>query len=124
MAPNSLKGIVSLDERGRNSEVPGEDPFLTGQYAISYTQGMQQVSSGPRPHLKMAAYMKHYTAYNVKAQRFTFRANVTQFDFWDSYLPQYKAGFEEGGSSGAMCSYFAPNGVSSCGNPWFRLLNP
>ena len=39
----------------------------------------------------------------------------------DSNLPQYEKAFVDGGAAGAMCSYFAPNGVSSCGNKW--LLN-
>ena len=77
---------------GRNSELPSEDPFLSGQYAVHYVRGMQQVSSG---HLKMLSYLKHYTAYNVETNRFVFVANVTQFDFWDSYLPQYKMALTE-----------------------------
>lgn len=69
----------------------------------------------------MLAYVKHYTAYNVETSRFTFTANTSQFDFFDSYLPQYKMAFKEGAASGAMCSYFGPNGISVCGNSW--LLN-
>ena len=48
---------------GRNSELPGEDTFLSGTYAVHYLQGMQQMSSGPKPRFKMLAYVKHYTAY-------------------------------------------------------------
>jgi hypothetical protein len=77
--------------------------------------------AGPTPRLKILAYVKHYTAYNVESSRFTFTANVSQFTMFDSYLPQYQMAFQEGQASGAMCSYFAPNGVSLCGNPW--LLN-
>ena len=107
---------------GRNSELAGEDPFLSGEYAVHYTQGMQQVDPATG-HLKMLSYLKHYTAYSVEANRFEFVANVSLFDFWDSYLPQYEKAFTEGAqpASGAMCSYFAPNGVSCCGNNW--LLN-
>lgn len=105
---------------GRNSELPSEDPFLSGTYAAEYTAGMQQRDK--KGFLKMLAYAKHYTAYSVEASRFTFSANVTDFAFGDSYLPQYEIIFTTSGrSSGAMCSYFAPNGVSSCGNNW--LLN-
>eukprot|EP00658_Telonema_sp_P-2_P004662 TRINITY_DN11725_c0_g2_i2.p1 TRINITY_DN11725_c0_g2~~TRINITY_DN11725_c0_g2_i2.p1 ORF type:complete len:747 (-),score=170.82 TRINITY_DN11725_c0_g2_i2:277-2517(-) len=104
---------------GRNSELAGEDPFLSGEYATAYTRGMQQLSS--QGHLKMLSYLKHYTAYSVEASRFTFVANVTLFDLWDSYLPQYEIAFTQGQASGAMCSYFAPNGVSCCGNNY--LLN-
>ena len=42
---------------------------------------------------------------------------MTDFDMFDSYLPQYKIAFTgKGMPSGAMCSYFAANGVPSCGS--------
>ena len=98
--------------------------MLTAAYAVAYTNGMQQVKAGKKSgkqYLKMLSYMKHYTAYSVEESRFTFSANVTNFTLHDSNLPQYKAAHVEGLASGVMCSYFAPNGVSSCGNPY--LLN-
>lgn len=64
----------------------------------------------------MVAYLKHYTAYSVETNRFNFVANVSMFDLWDSNLRQYEIAFVKGNASGAMCSYFAPNGVSCCGN--------
>jgi beta-glucosidase-like glycosyl hydrolase len=36
---------------GRNCEVPGEDPFLSGQYAVHFVRGMQE-GEDPR-YLKM-----------------------------------------------------------------------
>ena len=57
----------------------------------------------------------------METSRFTFSHDVTNFTLHDSNLPQYQQAFEAGGASGAMCSYFAPNNVSSCGNPY--LLN-
>jgi len=48
-------------------------------------------------------------------------ADVSLYDFWDTYLPQYEAAFTKGGASGAMCSYMAANNVSSCGSNW--LMN-
>lgn len=104
---------------GRNSELPGECPFLSGSYAVQYLHGMQQMGSDG--NLKMLAYVKHYTAYNKEASRFTWVANVTYFDMWDSYLPQYEMAFKEGKASGAMCSYFSANGVPSCGSEF--LMN-
>jgi hypothetical protein len=47
--------------------VPGEDPFLSGEYANYYVTGCQQ---GPDPrYLKMSAGLKHYTAYSVENNR-------------------------------------------------------
>ena len=36
--------------------------------------------------------------------------NITQFDFWDTYLPQYEMVFTQAKAAGAMCSYQAENG--------------
>jgi beta-D-xylosidase 4 len=100
---------------GRNSELASESPFLSGQYAASFVRGMQQISN-VTGHLKMISYLKHYTAYSKEAGRFSWKANVTDFDMFDSNLPQYEVAFKQGGASGAMCSYFAANGVPSCGS--------
>ena len=42
---------------GRNSELAGEDPFLSGEYAVAYTQGMQQIDPATG-HYKMINYLK------------------------------------------------------------------
>jgi hypothetical protein len=44
---------------GRNIETPGEDPYLTGEYAIYYTQGMQNAVEDPY-HIQASACCKHY----------------------------------------------------------------
>ena len=44
---------------GRNSELAGEDPYLSGRYAVHYVQGMQQRGAGGV--YKMRAYLKHCT---------------------------------------------------------------
>ena len=56
--------VVKDPRYGRNSELPGEDPVLTAQYAVHYVQGMQQlkVGKGGKPVLKMLSSLKHYTA--------------------------------------------------------------
>ena len=64
--------VVKDPRYGRNSELPGEDPVLTGEYAKNYVQGMQQWLPGPdgQKYLKMLASLKHYTAYSVETNRF------------------------------------------------------
>ena len=97
--------VIKDPRYGRNSELPGEDPVLTGEYAVNYVKGMQQTKTGKggKPVLKMLSSLKHYTAYSVETSRFTFSASVTNFTLHDSNLPQYEAAFVEGGASGAMC---------------------
>ncbi len=47
--------------------MPGEDPFLSGEYANFYVTGCQQ---GPDPrYLKMSSGLKHYTAYSLENDR-------------------------------------------------------
>jgi beta-D-xylosidase 4 len=112
--------LVKDPRYGRNSELPGEDPHLSAEYATAYVRGMQQSRPGPNGEAiyRSRAYLKHYTAYSVETNRFTFSANVSKFDLFDSNLPQFRAALQDGGASGAMCSYFAPNGVSSCGSKY------
>ena len=58
----------SRDPRfGRNSELPGEDPLLNGEYAKHLVHGMQEEDELGHP--KMIAYLKHLTAYSTETNR-------------------------------------------------------
>lgn len=78
---------------GRGQETPGEDPFLSSEYAIAYVSGLQgQEYDADLSHLafsqrknaqnvlKVAACCKHFTAYDLEAwggyTRYTFDALV------------------------------------------------
>jgi beta-D-xylosidase 4 len=140
-APKSLIGLngygpnlnIARDPRyGRTSELPGEDAYLTGQYAINMVrggQGQDDYQSGKSKYLKMTLGLKHYALYGVEVDRPSFIPNVTAHDLWESYLPQYSSGFSKvdldgkpaGNAMGTMCSYAGLNGVPSCANDY--LLN-
>jgi hypothetical protein len=127
-APKSLIGLngygpnlnIARDPRyGRTSELPGEDPYLTGQYAISMVrggQGMDAFESKKSRFLKMTMGLKHYALYTVEEPRPSFIPNVTAHDLWETYLPQYRLGFSAtdpdgrpaGGAMGTMCRYVRP----------------
>lgn len=129
-APNSTKNPIGLtgfgpniniarDPRfGRSSELPGEDPVLSGIYAYEMVSGMQERDAHGYP--KMAAFLKHFTAYSTEASRGHDTYNISAYDFADTYLPQYEKAFEAQ-PFGVMCSYDAENGHPSCANDW--LLN-
>eukprot|EP00040_Diaphanoeca_grandis_P036063 m.228606 g.228606 ORF g.228606 m.228606 type:complete len:784 (+) comp33542_c0_seq1:89-2440(+) len=104
---------------GRNSELPGEDPFLTGSLGTAMVTAMQTADANGHPRVN--AYLKHFDAYSTETNRMHSDYNISQFDFWDSYLPQYQMVFTKGKAAGAMCSYAAENGHPSCTNSW--LLN-
>jgi hypothetical protein len=89
--------LVKDPRYGRNSELAGEDPLLSGSYAASFVRGMQQVDGHGR--LKMLAYLKHYSSYSKEASRFTFGANVSAYDWFDSYLPQFEQVLGDGRTS-------------------------
>lgn len=80
--------IIRDPRFGRNSELPSEDPYLAGQYAIAYVKGCQE---GPDPnYLKMISGLKHFDAYSVETNRMSFNGNITTFDLFDTYLPQVR----------------------------------
>lgn len=66
---------------GRGQETPGEDPLMTGKYAVSYVRGVQGDSyEGGKlkvgGHLQASACCKHFTAYDLDSWK-----NVTRFGF-------------------------------------------
>jgi beta-glucosidase-like glycosyl hydrolase len=72
-----------------SAELPSEDPYLNGRYAVAVLRGMQE-SGDPKWPLKIHATLKHYTAYSVESNRFGFIGNTTLYDVFDSFLPQYQ----------------------------------
>lgn len=70
---------------GRGQETPGEDPFVTGQYAVSFVRGLQgdTFEGGALKDgcLLVSACCKHFTAYDLDSwngiSRFTFDARVS-----------------------------------------------
>lgn len=70
---------------GRGQETPGEDPIMTGKYAIRYVRGVQGDSFNggqlKKGHLQASACCKHFTAYDLdqwkNLDRFSFNAIVS-----------------------------------------------
>ena len=53
----------------------------------------------------MAAGLKHFDAYSVETNRSFFDAIISEYDLWDTFLPQYQRGFVNGNAAMTMCSY-------------------
>jgi beta-glucosidase-like glycosyl hydrolase len=82
--------------------------------------GMQEKDQNGYP--KMAAFLKHFTAYSKETNRGHDTYNISKYDWFDTYLPQYKKVFTQNPKPfGVMCSYNAENGRPSCANDF--LLN-
>ena len=104
---------------GRGQETPGEDPFITSQYAKHFVLGMQGTDD---TYLKVSAQCKHYAVYNLEnydgKTRHNFNAITSEFDLNETYLVPFKYCVIEGNASSIMCSYNAVNGIPSCANKW------
>jgi len=111
---------------GRNIETPGEDPYLTGEYAEYFVKGFQEAPEDPY-HIQASACCKHYVANEMEGtterdgeheDRQHVDTAVTMQDLIDSYMKPFQSCVEKGRVSGLMCSYNAVNGVPSCANDW------
>jgi len=106
---------------GRGQEVPGEDPFLTGEYVMHWTRGMQE-GDDPR-YLKVVSTAKHFADYDLEGNggvdRTSFDALVSDKDQVEYYWPAFRAAIEGAHIKSIMCSYNAINGVPACGNDLF-----
>ena len=98
---------------GRGQETYGEDPFLTGELAVCYIQGIQ----GDGRRLKAAACAKHFAVHSgPETGRHSFDAVVSEKDLAETYLPAFRACVEKGKVEGVMGAYNRINGVPACGN--------
>lgn len=59
--------LVIDPRNGRVGEVVSEDPYLSGQYAAAYTQGLQEGED--LRYLKVIAFLKHFTGYEEETNR-------------------------------------------------------
>lgn len=80
---------------------PGEDPYLTGSYGIEYVKALQEQDSNGHPRVN--SYLKHFDAYSTETNRMHSDFNISQFDWWDTFLPQYKRVFTEANAGTSVC---------------------
>ena len=98
-----------LSIRGRNIEVPSEDPYHSGEYAEWFVKGFEQAPEDPF-HIQASACCKHYAANSmehatecgVTHTRHDYDAKITQQDLVDSYLLPFQSCVEKGRVSGLM----------------------
>jgi beta-D-xylosidase 4 len=129
---------------GRNQEVPGEDPYLTSQYAIAFVNGLQSMdddttdddhdinidqdgrtflgksSDGRYSKVRIGAACKHFVGNSLENwerwSRHNFDAHIDDIDLHNYYFPPFAACAKH--AVGVMCSYNAVNGQPACANPW------
>ena len=98
---------------GRNEEAYGEDPYLAGEMASAYIQGMR----GEDPfYIRCGATLKHFYANNVERDRIKISSSIDMRNKYEYYLEPFRKAIEEGGAEAVMTSYNEINGVPSIVN--------
>jgi beta-glucosidase len=82
---------------GRAQETYGEDPWLLGEFAVAYTQSVQQ-------HNVMAC-PKHFALNNIENSRFYVNVDLDERTLREVYLPHFKKVIQEGKAASVMSAY-------------------
>ncbi|XP_067676793.1 uncharacterized protein [Haliotis asinina] len=103
---------------GRNQEVYGEDPYMTGVLAAEFVKGLH---GNDTRFIRASSGCKVLAAYagpeSIPVSRFNFSAVVSERDFRTTFLPAFRA-CVKAGTYNIMCAYYSFNGTPSCANRW------
>ncbi len=97
---------------GRNFEYYSEDPYLAGEIAVSFINGVQSKGVGTS--------LKHFAANNQEYQRSTISSEVDERTLREIYLPAFETAVVKAKPWTVMCSYNKLNGTFTAENR--RLL--
>lgn len=104
---------------GRTEEAYGEDPYLTGEMASAYIQGMK----GNHPfYLQCGATLKHFYANNVEKDRIKISSSLDMRNKYEYYLEPFRKAIMEGGAEAIMTSYNEINGIPAIVNEEVQKL--
>lgn len=88
---------------GRNFEYLGEDPYLSGEMAVSYIIGVQKEG--------VVATAKHLVANNQEYDRHHTSSDMDERTLREIYLPAFKACVQKGNVGAVMTAYNPINGI-------------
>ena len=98
---------------GRNFEYFGEDPYLGGQIAVGYIEGVQSQ--------RVVATIKHYDANNSEYDRHGTNSIIDQRTRREIYLPIYEAAVKQAHVGAFMDSYNLINGEHATQNKFLNV---
>lgn len=95
---------------GRNFEYLSEDPYLAGELAASYINGVQSQNVGTS--------MKHFAANNQESERMSVSAETDERTLREIYFPAFEMAVKKAQPWTVMCSYNRLNGTYVSENKW------
>ena len=87
---------------GRNFEYFSEDPYLAGEMASSFIDGVQSKGIGTS--------LKHYAANNQETRRWSSDSQIDERTLREIYLPAFRKAVTNSQPATVMCSYNVLNG--------------
>jgi beta-glucosidase len=99
---------------GRGQETYGEDPYLTGNLAVSFVNGLQ--GNDPK-YLKVVSTSKHFAVHSgPESSRHSINVNVSEIDLRETYLPAFEMTVKQAKVASVMCAYNRVRDEGCCGS--------